>query len=99
MCFSERISLGDEEKLKDSLSNGKYKKQLIKINSTSPALQNEHTSLGYAESSPDCISKNSRRCICKTEIRVMFSQNLDDDVVKQQKRFFNCFRLPIFHHN
>ncbi|XP_076932658.1 uncharacterized protein LOC143598293 [Bidens hawaiensis] len=38
------------------------------------------------ESSPDSITKDLRKRRRKVEVRVLFSQNLEDDVVKQQKK-------------
>ncbi|KAI7730990.1 hypothetical protein M8C21_030842, partial [Ambrosia artemisiifolia] len=55
-----------------------------KISTCSPG--NELTRLGFTESSPDSISKDLRQRRKKVEIRVLFSQNLDDDVVKQQRK-------------
>ncbi|KAI3749307.1 hypothetical protein L2E82_19914 [Cichorium intybus] len=67
-------------------SVGLPRKQLHKKSSTSPSLRNELTRLGYSESTPDFTSKELRRRRNKVEIRVLFSQSLDDDVVKQQRK-------------
>nr|GEW59996.1 zinc finger, CCHC-type [Tanacetum cinerariifolium] len=60
------ISLADEEKMKESLSNGKSKKHSKKKNSASPFLRKELTRLRYAKSSPEIILKDSIRRISPT---------------------------------
>ncbi|XP_023738364.1 uncharacterized protein LOC111886366 isoform X1 [Lactuca sativa] len=65
---------------------GLPRKQLHKKSSTSSSLRNELPRLGFSESAPDFMSKDLRRRRSKVEIRVLFSQSLDDDVVKQQRK-------------
>ncbi|MFS7975964.1 putative BRCT domain-containing protein [Helianthus anomalus] len=48
--------------------------------------KNELTRLGFTESSPDSISKDLRKRRKIVDVRVLFSQNLKDDVVKQQRK-------------
>nr|XP_043638398.1 uncharacterized protein LOC122609418 [Erigeron canadensis] len=84
LSVSHIPSLGGENKMTDSLLKGK---KLIKKTSTSPSLKNELSRSGFAEPFPDFISKDLRRRRSKVEIRVLFSQNLDDDVIKQQRKF------------
>ncbi|KAI3760059.1 hypothetical protein L1987_50448 [Smallanthus sonchifolius] len=50
------------------------------------SLKKELTRLGFTESFPGFISKDLRKSREKLEARVLFSQNLDDDVVKQQRK-------------
>ncbi|KAI3506695.1 hypothetical protein L1887_21258 [Cichorium endivia] len=91
-CGEEKIKdlLFNENNNKPSIlsrtSNGLPRKQLHKKSSTSPFLRNELTRLGFSESTPDFTSKELRRRRNKVEIRVLFSQSLDDDVVKQQRK-------------
>ncbi|CAI9300528.1 unnamed protein product [Lactuca saligna] len=65
---------------------GLPRKQLHKKSSTSSSLRNELPRLGISESAPVFMSKDLRRRRSKVEIRVLFSQSLDDDVVKQQRK-------------
>ncbi|KAK3041440.1 hypothetical protein RJ639_000417 [Escallonia herrerae] len=56
-----------------------------KPSSRSP-LMKELTRLGFAESLPDFASKDLRKRRGMTNIRVFFSQSLDDYILKQQKK-------------
>ncbi|KAI3678986.1 hypothetical protein L6452_38291 [Arctium lappa] len=99
-------SSSGEEKMKDLFSKRKSRKstmvssvvnrkQLCKKNSASSSLQNESTRLGFAESLPDFCSKDLRRRRSKVEIRVLFSQSLDDDVVKQLRKIMTKLGISL----
>ncbi|XP_076892271.1 uncharacterized protein LOC143543957 [Bidens hawaiensis] len=48
-----------------------------------------------AESSPDSITKDLRKRRKRVEVRVLFSQNLEDDVVKQQRKVMKKLGISI----
>lgn len=59
-------------------------------------LMKELTRLGYTESLPDFLPKDSRRRRANEKVCILFSQNLDSSTLKQQKKVLcHTNRLPI----
>ncbi|KAJ9543198.1 hypothetical protein OSB04_022905 [Centaurea solstitialis] len=82
-------SLGGEEKMKDSLFKRKTPKSIM-VSSAENRKQ-----LGFTESLPDFSSKDLRRRRNKVEIRVLFSQSLEDDVVKQLRKIMRKLGISL----
>lgn len=64
------------------------KKLPQKIPSRSP-LMKELSRLGFAETLPDFMSKDLRRRRNMANVQVLFSQSLNDDIRRQQKKVFH----------
>ncbi|KAJ8748352.1 hypothetical protein K2173_002989 [Erythroxylum novogranatense] len=60
---------------------GSYSQQFVK-----PFLSKELNSLGVHEPKPDFASRNLRIRRSMAHVRVLFSQHLDDNIIKQQKK-------------
>lgn len=61
-------------------------KQLLKKSSSRSPLMKELSRLGFAESLPEFVSKDLRRRRNMANVQVLFSQSLDDDIIKQQRK-------------
>lgn len=61
-------------------------KQLLKKISPRSPLMKELSRLGFAESLPEFVSKDLRRRRNMANVQVLFSQSLNDDIRKQQKK-------------
>ncbi|KAG1338573.1 hypothetical protein COCNU_04G008790 [Cocos nucifera] len=51
--------------------------------------------LEAAEPASACLLKDSRKRKDMASVRVLFSQNLDEDIIKQQKKILMRFRIPV----
>ncbi|XP_029120756.2 uncharacterized protein [Elaeis guineensis] len=56
-------------------------RELIRLEATEPA--------------STCLLKDSRKRKDMASVRVLFSQNLDQDIIKQQKKILMRFRIPV----
>ncbi|XP_057966274.1 uncharacterized protein LOC131156526 isoform X2 [Malania oleifera] len=78
-------------------------KYMVSDNHRSPCNKNlpksslikELISLGIPELAPSFTSKNLRRRRNMANVRVLFSQNLDEDIIKQQKKILARLGIPI----
>ncbi|KAL3647936.1 hypothetical protein CASFOL_008904 [Castilleja foliolosa] len=70
------------------LDDGKISDAVKNINSeiSKSPLMKELTRLGYTESFPDFLPKDSRRRRSMEKVCILFSQNLETSILKQQKK-------------
>lgn len=72
-----------------------YFKQSCKRNLSRLSLLKEIRSLSAAQPEPSSASKDSRKRRDMTYVRVLYSQHLDDDIIKQQKKVV-CHFVGLF---
>ncbi|KAL2485833.1 BRCT domain-containing protein [Abeliophyllum distichum] len=94
-CSTPSVGTSGTMKL-DALSNGNYKALKVykrgekskqsRKNPSRPPLMKELVRLGCSESLPDFLAKDSRRRRITAKACILFSQNLDANILKQQRK-------------